>query len=85
MVAAKQRLLTGLVVVINFFNIVYIQCNYQYAFPVLLRRRICPTMKMFLVGDHFLYSHDRYVSCSHDAVRRNNMLVSAGNFNGQEG
>ena len=71
----------------------YVQCNYQYAFlhavlytfPMLLRRRICLTIKMFLVGDHFLYSHELYVSFSHDAIRRNKMVVSPGNFNGQEG
>lgn len=49
-----------------------------YIFPMLLKRRICVTIKTFLVGDHFLYSHDRYVSFSHDAVRRNKMLVSPG-------
>ena len=82
MVAAKQRLLTGLVIVINFL----ILCTFNatismhfihdvlYTVPILLRRRICITIKTFLVGDHFLYSHDLYVSCSHDAVRRNRML-----------
>lgn len=56
-----------------------------YTFPMLLRRRICVTIKTFLVGDQFLYSHDLNVSFSHVAVRRNKMLVSPGNFNGQEG
>ena len=45
-----------------------------YTVPILLRRIICITIKTFLVGDHFLYSHDLYVSFSHDAVRRNKML-----------
>ena len=69
MVAAKQRLLTGLVIVINFL----ILCTFNATismhflhdvldtFPMSLRRRICLTTKTtFLVGDHFLYSHDLY-------------------------
>ena len=91
MVAAKQRLLTGLVIVINFlilctFNAtisMHFLLDVLYTFPMLLSRRICITIKMFLVGYHFLYSHDLYVSFSHDAIRRNKMLVSPGNFNGQ--
>ena len=82
MVAAKQRLLTGLVIVINFlilctFNAtisMHFLLDVLYTFPMLLSRRICITIKTFLVGDHFLYSHDLYVSFSHDAVRRNKML-----------
>ena len=82
MVAAKQRLLTGLVIVVNFL----ILCTFNatismhflhdalYPVPILLRRIICITIKRFLVGDHFLYSHDLYVSFSHDAVRRNKIL-----------
>ena len=42
-----------------------------YTLPKLLTRRIFLTIKSFLVGDHFLYSHDLHVWCRGDVIGRN--------------
>ena len=42
-----------------------------YTFFNVLIRRICLTIKSFLVDNHFLYSHDLNVRFRGDIVRRN--------------
>ena len=44
--------------------------NVLYTFLKVLIRRICLTIKSFLVGDNFLYSHDLNVWFRSDIVRR---------------
>ena len=47
-----------------------------YTFFKVLIRIICLTIKSFLNGDHFLYSHDLNVRFIGDIVRRNLMLIT---------
>ena len=47
-----------------------------HTFPKVLTGRICWTVKSFLVGDHFLYSHDLNVWFRGVIERRNLMLVT---------
>ena len=42
-----------------------------YSFPWVMPRSIFTTIKSFLMGDHFLYSHDLNVWARHCIVRRN--------------
>ena len=40
-------------------------------FPKVLTRRTCQKSKASLLGDHFFYSRDRFVSFRGDIVKRN--------------
>ena len=47
-----------------------------YTFPLVLIRRICLTIKVSQVGDHFLNSHNLNEWFSSIAVRRNYVLIT---------
>ena len=47
-----------------------------YTFPKIQIRRTYLTIKIFLVGDHFLYSCDLYMWLRGNTVGRNSMLIT---------
>ena len=47
------------------FSILFI-----HTFPKVLTRRIFPTIRASVVGDHFIYSHDLYLYFRDDIIRR---------------
>ena len=47
------------------FSILFI-----HTFPEVLTRRIFPTIRASVVGDHFIYSHDLYLYFRDDIIRR---------------